>query len=185
MATYQTHAIILKKTDQGEADQLFNIYTEEKGKVIAVGKGAKKIKSKLNSHLQLFAIVNLMIASGKNYDHIAGASLFKNFSKIKNDLKKIVLASFGVELVEKFTKVGHSDPEIFILLMKFFEVINERELSKKNWQVIKQAFVIKLLTLSGFGPTNDIIFSPEKLDDFLKQHLDSELQTEKFLVRLR
>lgn len=184
VSTYQTHGIILKKTDHAEADQLFSIYTKNKGKVLALGRGTKKIKSKLNSSLQYFAIVNLMIASGKNYDHIAGVEIAGNFFNIKNDLKKIILASFGLELIEQLTKVDQPDEKIFILLSKYFQILDKNSFTNKEWQTIKQAFIIKLLTLLGLGPTTDIATSAKKLDNFLKLHLDYEFQTEKFLVKM-
>jgi DNA repair protein RecO (recombination protein O) len=184
MATYQTQGIILKKADQGESDQLFSIYTVKKGKVRALGRGTKKIQSKLNSSLQQFSLVNLMIASGKNYDHVAGAQLVKNFSGIKKDLKKVILASFGLEVVDKLTKVDQPDTKIFTLLAKYLEAINDNSFTEEEWQIIKQAFVIKLLTLLGLRPKEDIITNTKKLDNFLKDHLDSELQTEKFLAKI-
>jgi len=184
MSTYQTLGIILKKTDSGEADQLFSIYARKTGKILALGRGTKKIKSKLNSSLQQFAIVDLMIAPGKNYDHIAGAVIVKNFSNLQKDLKKIILGSFGLELVEKLTKVGQPDLKIFDLLAKYLEVIDSHSLKDNEWPEIKQTFIVKLLTLLGFAPPADIISQPKKLDNFLKQHLDFELMSERFLVRV-
>ena len=184
MATYQTQGIILKKTDQGEADQLFSIYTLEKGKVLALGRGTKKISSKLNCHLQSFAILQLLIASGKNYDHLAGVVIAKNFTEVKNDLKKIVLASFGLELVEKLTKVDQPDPNIFNLLVKYFEAINNHQFSDPEWQVASHGFAVKFLSLLGLAPKAEVVTNINKLNTFLKNHLDSELQTDKFLAKI-
>jgi len=182
--TFQTNGLILKKTDSGEADQLFSIYTNKAGKILALGRGTKKIKSKLNSSLRQFAIIDLMIAPGKNHDHIAGVVIVKNFSNLQKDLKKIILGSFGLELVEKLTKVGQPDLKIFDLLVKYLEVIDSHSFEDNEWQKIKQTFVIKLLTLLGFAPPADIAAKPKELDNFLKQHLDFELMSEKFLLKV-
>ncbi|MFA6215010.1 MAG: DNA repair protein RecO [Patescibacteria group bacterium] len=184
MATYQVKGIILKKTDRGEADQLFSIYTDKKGKIFALGKGTKKIKSKLNSHLQQLAVVDLMVALGKNHDHVAGAQIFKKFSGIAGDFKKTILASYALELVEKMTKTGEPDPKIFVLLVKYLAVINGNSLANQDWPVIKQAFVIKLLSILGMAPPADIAGDRKKLEIFLNQHLEFPLQTEKFLVKM-
>ena len=184
MATFQSPGIILKKTDRGEFDQLFNIYCEKKGKIVALGRGTKKIQSKLNGNLQQFGIINLMIANGKNYDHIASAQLVENFSGIKKDFKKIILASFSLELVEKLTKPGQGEPKVFILLKRFLEAVNNNSLSDREWRGVLQAFVTKLLSILGFQPSADVAADIKKLDKFLKKHLDSQLQTEKFLVKM-
>lgn len=184
MSTYQTQGIILKKTDRGEADQLFSLYTENHGKVLALGKATKKIQSKLNPNLQFFAVSDLMIAPGKAHDHIAAVNLTKNFLDIKKDLKKIVLASFALELIEKLTKLAHPDPKIFILLSKYLFALDTHYFKNSDWQIIKQAFSLKLLTLLGFKPTQDIINDTAKFDKFLENHLDAELETDKFLTRM-
>ena len=184
MATYQTKGIILKKTDHREADQLFSIYTQTQGKVLALGRATKKTKSKLNGFLQPFCVVDLMIAPGKSYDHIAGVVIDKNFSNIKTDLKKIILGNYSLELIEKMTRVSQPDERIFMLLLKYLAVIDDNSFNNKDWNIIKQAFVVKFLTLLGLAPTPDIINSRQKLDTFLKNHLEDELHCEKFVLRI-
>jgi len=183
--TYQTQGIILKKTDFGETDQLFSIYTNSQGKVIALGRGTKKIQSKLSGSLQQFCLLDLMIAPGKNCSHIAGVTLAKNFSGIRNDLKKIILGSFALELIDKFTQPAQPDTSIFILLSKYLVAINDNLFSEKEWRLIKQAFIVKLLSLLGLAPGAEIASDSKRLNQFLKNYLDSELQTEKFLIRMK
>lgn len=183
MSTYYTQGIILKKTDRGEADQLFNIYTFHRGKAIALGRGTKKIVSKLNGSLQSFALLNLMIAPGKYYDHIAGVSIVKNYPNIKTDLKKIILGSFGLETIDKLTRLEGRDDRIFTLLVTYFEALEENDFLHKEWELVKQAFTVKLLSLLGFDPPVQVAEDSAKLDSFLRYHLDSELNSVKFISR--
>jgi DNA repair protein RecO (recombination protein O) len=183
MAAYQTYGIILKKTDRGEVDQLFSIYTQQQGKITALGRGTKKITSKLNGHLQPFAIINLMVAPGKNFDHVAGAVIIKRFFNIQKDLKKIALASFGLELVDKINQAGQPEPKMFALLARFFSAIDSNLFTDREWHLVRQAFIIKLLTILGLRPNEKIIADPKKLDEFFKNHLDFEIQSEKLLFK--
>ena len=148
---------------------------------MALGKATKRIHSKLNPSLQEFAVLDLMVAPGKNIDHIAAVEVSKNFFNLKNNLKKIILADYARELVEKFTKLSHSDHKIFQLLERYLEALNENNFENKDWQLIKEAFAVKFLILLGLAPTEDIATDSHKLDLFIKDHLDSELKTEKFL----
>jgi len=184
MSTYQTQGMILKITDRGESDQLFSIYTATAGKILALGKGTKKIKSKLNGQLRLFAIIDLMIAPGKNHDHVAAAAFAANFFGITNDLKKIIYASFALELVERLTKPGDGDEKIFALLAGYLQAINDHQYSSRQWPTIKQAFMVKFLTLLGLAPPAGIAQDVKKLEDFLNQHLEKPLETEKFLAKM-
>lgn len=179
---YQTQGLILKKTDFGEASQLFRIYTKDLGKIEVLARGTKKIKSKLNSHLQFFSLINLSIAKGKNFDQLTGAVLIKNFSQLKNDFKKIILASFGLELVEQLTKTYHPDAKIFNLLLNYLETIDKKVIVKKDgWSNIQNQFIIKLMTLLGYKPKPEIIIDSNKLNNFLKSHLDQEIKVEKLM----
>lgn len=185
MSTYQTPAIILKITDRHEADQLFNIYTPKHGKIIALGRGTKKIQSKLNPQLQIFSLLDLMVASGRNFDHLAGAETVKSFSGIKKDLRKIILAGFGLEAVDKLTKLGQPEPEIFELLKKYLEFINGHKLTPAGFSAVKQKFVIRLLGILGFQPRPEIAADEKKLENFLNEQLDTPLNTEKFLAKMK
>lgn len=184
MATYYTKGIILRKTDRGEADQLFSIYTETHGKVLALGRATKKIESKLNNSLQPFTTLQLMLAHGRAYDHVAGVEIVKNFPEVIKDLKKIVLANYSFELVDTLTKLGNGDIRIYKLVEKYLDTINSNAFLETDWQLIKQAFVIKLLSLLGFAPPAEVAGNEKKLDDFLNEHLDFDLKTRIFLSRL-
>ncbi|MDD2806948.1 MAG: DNA repair protein RecO [Patescibacteria group bacterium] len=185
MSTYLTKGIILKKSDLREVDQLFSIYTEHHGKVSAIGRGTKKMVSKLNGQLSYFGIIYLMLARGKVYDHVAAAEMVINFSSVTTNLKKIVLASFALELVDKLTKLEEPDSRIFSLLSKYLESINEHDFKDDEWEIIRQAFVVKLLALLGFDPPTQVINQPKKLDHFLHQQLDVQLNSDKFLHRIK
>ncbi len=185
MSTCQTQGIILKKANWGERGQLFNIYTKDLGKIEVLARGTKKIQSKLNSHLQFFTVIDLGVVNGKNIDQLTGAIIFKSFSQLKGDFRKIILASFGLELIDNLTKPDHCDEKIFDLLLRFLEVIDKKQIIKKtDWLEIERGFIIQLMTFLGYKPTPEIISSQEKIRNFLKSHLDQELKTQKIISYL-
>lgn len=147
------NGIILKKQDYRESDRLFVIYTDELGKIEAVAKGVRKIKSKMAGHLELFSVVNLMVAPGKTYYQIAGADREKNFLNIKSDLGKTVLASFCLEVVDIFTKTDHPDLKIYELIYEILEIFdNEKMKNFLKMYSLSKFFTLKLLSLLGWTP---------------------------------
>lgn len=145
--------IILRKQDYRENDRLFVFYTDELGKIEAVAKGARKIKSKMAGHLDFFSIVNLMVAPGKTYYQIAGAETEKNFLNIKNDLAKIVLASACFEAVDIFTKSGHPDEHIYKLLAELVETFDDKKLKDFcRLYAVSKFFSVKMMSLLGWLP---------------------------------
>jgi DNA repair protein RecO (recombination protein O) len=145
--------IILRKQDYRESDRLFVIYTDELGKISAVAKGVRKIKSKMAGHLELFSVATLMVAPGKTYYQIAGAAREKNFLNIKSDLGKTVLGSFCLEIVDIFTKNDHPDLKIYELIFEILEIFDNGKI--KNFlklYILSKFFALKLLSILGWTP---------------------------------
>ncbi len=151
--TRQARGIILKKNDYRENDRLFIIYTDEFGKIEAIAKGVRKIKSKMAGHLDLFSEIDLMVAPGKTYYQIAGADQRKKFINIRKDLAKTVLGSFCLEAVDNFTKPGHPDYKIYALIGEFLNILNGSEEKKfLNNYALSKFFIIKLMSILGWEP---------------------------------
>lgn len=148
----RTQGIILNKCDFRESDRFFSIYTDELGKIEAVAKGVRKIKSKMAGHLDLFSIVDLMVAPGRSYYQVAGAEIDKNFLNIKTDLVKTILGSHCLEAVDAFVKPAHSDPRIFSLLKELFLVFNDKTKNDLKLYGLAKFFILKFLALLGWTP---------------------------------
>ena len=78
MATYyRTQGYVIKKTGLREADQLFTIYTEDYGKIDVLGRGIRKITSKLRSGIDLFCFSEIEFVQGKAYKTLTDAKINK------------------------------------------------------------------------------------------------------------
>lgn len=153
MSTYYTEGIILKHRDFGEADKVITIYTKEYGKIEALAKGCRKIASKLSGSLEPFFYVSLMLARGRNMDKIASSEVRENFFQLREDLSKINLASYTVDLLDRLTKVHHKDTGIFNLLKQTLLFLkNKDKLEDESARKIKLFFAWRLLSLLGFQP---------------------------------
>jgi len=148
---YRTLGIILRRRDYRESDGLFSIYTRDRGKIEAIAKGVKKIKSKLGPHLDYFAVIDLMLARGKSFYQLAGATVIKNFSGIKTELRKISLASYCLEIVDILQKEGQKDEAIWRLLKELLEIL-DRSSSDKDEIFLVRIFSLKLLSHLGYAP---------------------------------
>jgi DNA repair protein RecO (recombination protein O) len=151
---YNTQGIILRRQNFRDGDSFFSIYTLENGKVEAIARGTKKIKSKLGGHLDYFLIADLMIAEGKKFNHIGGALIEKNFPKIKKDFKKLNLGFYLLEITDHFIQGGKKDKRIFSLLKEYLTILDQdkRTLNYRFSLFFSYLYILKLLTYLGYTP---------------------------------
>jgi DNA repair protein RecO (recombination protein O) len=64
--SFRVTAIVLRHSDWGEADRLLTLFTREMGKLRAVAKGARKMRSRKAGHLEPFTHVKLQVAKGRD-----------------------------------------------------------------------------------------------------------------------
>lgn len=152
MSTYKTQAIILKESDCLEADRLFYIYTQKYGKVQLKVKGGKKIQSKLSPHLQSMAMLDLLIARGRNYDRLAAVQLRQNFLQLKTSFTKIIIASYFLEIIEQLTKLNHPDQALLDLLADYLNLLDKKNFDQIKFRNLINFFTLKLLVLLGYAP---------------------------------
>lgn len=148
MPTYQTNGIVIGRTNFGEADRIVRLLTPEHGKLSAVAKGVRRIKSRLAGHLEPFAEANLTLVTGRNLDLITSARLSWYPHQLIADFGRITLANSFIMLIDKVAQERHAQPELFSHLAEALRVIDEGETGPLTdvW------FKLRLLNLSGFKP---------------------------------
>ncbi len=62
----RVEAIVLRHSDWGEADRLLWLITQEMGKIQAVAKGVRRIRSRKAGHLEPFTRASLLLARGRD-----------------------------------------------------------------------------------------------------------------------
>src|SRR4051812_9987692 len=63
--SFKTEAVVLRSIRFGEADRVLHLYTPDRGRVGAVAKGARRLKSRLGGRLEPLARVRLVMHEGR------------------------------------------------------------------------------------------------------------------------
>lgn len=146
--TYQTEAVIIKKTKLGEADTILTLYTPEMGKIQGFAKSLRKTKSKLAGHLELFTHSLVSLARGHNLDTITGSQTINSFLPLRNDLKLTSYALYVIELVHQFTVEHIENRPLFQLVLDTLQQLTEAD----NGELVLRYFEINLLQETGYRP---------------------------------
>ena len=141
-------AVILRHKDWGEADRLLVLYTLELGKVRAVAKGVRKLRSRKAGHLEPFSRTVLLLARGKELWIVTQAEMKEPFQPIREDLVRTAYASYVIELLDRFTYEEGKNTGVFRLLAATLDRIAKEE----DPFLCVRYFEMRLLDLLGFRP---------------------------------
>lgn len=145
---YRVQAIILKRSDVGEADRLLTIYTPERGKIRAVAKGARKPSSRKTGHVELFNHASLLIAVGRDLDIVTQADTVDSFIELRSNLDRLSYAYYFAELVDRFTEEGEENYAVFDLILRAFHWLARTDGLART----ARFFELRLLDALGYRP---------------------------------
>jgi len=144
----QTEAIILRRTNYGEADRILNVLTPQHGKLSLIAKGVRKPKSKLAGSLELLSVADLTVSTGsKEIGLVTSARLVKFYDRILQDYDRTVLAYELMKQVNRVTATV-AEAEFYYLLRDSFEYLNNPGIDQR---LIALWFRLKLAGLLGCG----------------------------------
>jgi len=165
---YRTEAIVLRRSDLGEADRLLTLLTPERGKLRVVAKGVRKIASRKSGHVELFNRVGLLIARGRGeFDIVSQAETIEPYRALREDLHRSTYAHYAAELVERFAEEGSAQPELFDLFSDALLWLS----TASDLALTARFFEVRLLTLAGFQPQ---VFNCVKGGELLTEIADDE-----------
>lgn len=145
---YRTEALVLKGYNLGEADRMLTLCTPGAGKVRAIAKGARRTKSHLGGHVDLFTRSNLLVARGRQLDIVTQAETVENFRPIRTDLERLSHAHYVAELVEKFSAEQLASYPLYSLAVETLRQI----CTDTRLDLVVRSFELKLLAISGYRP---------------------------------
>ena len=187
MRTYKTEGIIIRRINFGEADRILTIFTKHYGKIKAIAKGVRRIKSRRAPHLELFNQTLLFLNKGRNLDIISEAQLINSFSNLRKDLKKVALAFKLCELIDQLTREGQSQKNVFNLFKACLNDLNlpavVGHLNKEEGGGVVKNFEIELLQALGFLPKGKSLEKIE-VECYIEKIIEKELKSKKFLENL-
>ena len=115
MKTTRTQAIVLRRTNYGEADRIVQLLTPE-GRKSIMARGVRKEKSKLAGGIELFAICDVVIGEGKgDLGVLTSAKLVQFYRHILEDYDRLQFGYVTIKLVSRASDAV-DEPEWFDLL---------------------------------------------------------------------
>lgn len=148
MKTFRTKAIVLRRTNYGEADRVIQLLTPNHGKVSVIARGVRREKSRLAGGIELFALCDVTVTAGKgDLAILTGSRLEQFYGSILHDFDRL---SFGYETIKQISKASDAldEPAFFELLTQVFASLHDETI---NIKLVKTWFWLQLAILMGIG----------------------------------
>ncbi len=145
MKTFRTQAIVLRRTNYGEADRVVQLLTPD-GRRSVMARGVRKEKSKLAGGIELFAVSDVVIGEGKGDLGVLTSAKLEHF--YRNILKDYDRLQFGYLAIKLITRASDTvdEPEWFDLLQ---EVLAGLDVLTIPMPLIQTWFYIRYAALLG------------------------------------
>ena len=144
-----TNAIVLKTFSYGETSLISRCFTENKGKISFIIKGAKSKKNLIAPYFQPLSYINIIFNENEKRELqiVSKVSFVKIWTKIPLSLKKVTLAQSVLEISDFTLEKNDPYSDLFKILIKTF-LFFENEYFDEN--IIFWHYECKVLSEMGF-----------------------------------
>jgi DNA repair protein RecO (recombination protein O) len=153
MPLVKTPAITLKSRKWGEADRIVTFYAKHLGKIRAVARGARRLKSRMGAALEPLTLceLNLFEKSGDSLYRVSQVDLVEPFVRFRENLTHMAAAARMTNVVAAVTPDGDPDTHLFETLEHGLRTL----VTSEDPPLTALLFQIRLLGLTGFRPQTD------------------------------
>jgi DNA repair protein RecO (recombination protein O) len=115
MAMEKATAIVLRTSDWSESSRIATLWTRELGKVRAVAKGGRRLRSSFENALDLLTVCSIVLIrkSSGSLDLLTEAQVVRRFARLGNDLEALYAAYYVAELLTDWTQENDPHPALF------------------------------------------------------------------------
>ena len=153
MATYRTHALVLRKTKLGETDVILTLLAADGRQVRAVAKGLRKPGGRFGGRLEPYAEVDLQLSEGRNLDIVTEAVTVATHAGLREDYDRSAAAGVVADVLDKISMEGQTEERLFAFASTTLEVMEGCEIEALPALVV--AFLGKAMAMHGYRPQLD------------------------------
>jgi len=145
-----TLGIVINKKTSKEADLVITLLTPKLGKIVALAKGAKNIRSSRLGNLQLGNTIKVQLYQKNNFNWLSESQNIIPFMQTDKNLAQLNLLFYFLEIVNQLIAENQHIEKVFDISQNIINAINKNLL---NSYIQNE---INFLEVLGFGVPQDI-----------------------------
>lgn len=153
MPSYSLRALVLRKTKLGETDTILTLLAADGRQVRAVAKGLRKPGSKFGARLEPYAVVDLLVHTGRSLEVIQEVQTIVSNAALREDFERNSAAAVVVDVLDKISLEDQPEERLFALAER---TLSELTTATEPVQpVLVTAFLVKAMAMHGYRPEID------------------------------
>jgi DNA repair protein RecO (recombination protein O) len=111
----RTAALVIRSVDVFETSRVVTLFTRDLGKVSALAKGARRLKSSFQAGLDLLSVCDIVLLhkASEALDLLTEAVLVERFDSLRRDLAALYAGYYIAELLHDLTDHHDPHPKLF------------------------------------------------------------------------
>ncbi len=142
----QTEGIVLRQVKTINSRRMITVFSKNYGKISCGSSFSEGGKNKTALALRPFTYGKYELLKGRDSYNIQGAETLKSYYALGEDVDKYMAACYVLELTDKALMEEQPQPKLFMLLLEFLKMLENR---KKAYDTLVIGYQLKLLKLQG------------------------------------
>lgn len=151
MPLFHDEGVVLRTAKLGEADRIITMLTRDHGKIRAVAKGVRRVKSRFGARLEPFMRVDVLVATGRALDVISQAESISAYAAtICVDYESYGVANVIVETADKIVNAQGERSQAQYMLLR--GALNALAKHLHPAKAIGESYVMRAMMTAGWAP---------------------------------
>jgi DNA repair protein RecO (recombination protein O) len=148
---FKTEAVVLRTFRFGEADRILHLYTSERGRVNAIAKGVRRVKSRFGGRLEPLFRVDLVLHQGRGeLCTVTQAETVAGHPALRERRESLERAAQACDAVLRLLDSEEPNRPAYNLLCRELQLLDQDPGAATRAHAL--SFRLKLLLATGFAP---------------------------------
>jgi DNA repair protein RecO (recombination protein O) len=149
--TFKTEAVVLRSIRYGEADRVLHLLSADRGRIGAMAKGVRRVRSRLGGRLEPLARVRLVMHEGRgDLCTVTAVDTVHAHAALRESRAPLERATAACDAVLRLFDSAEPNPAAYNLLCNQLALLDADPAAATRAQSL--AFRMKLLLAAGFAP---------------------------------
>jgi DNA repair protein RecO (recombination protein O) len=151
--TLKAEAVVLRSIRYGEADRILHLYSNTRGRIGAIAKGARRPKSRFGGRLEPFFRLDLVLHEGRGeLLTVTNVATVDGFPRLRASGAALGAAARACDAVLRLLDSTEPNPPAYNLLCSYLSLLDDPGSERASGLETALSFRLKLALAAGFAP---------------------------------